>query len=378
MKTLYHLSIYIAFLFFWMACNSNSSQLDGVDEQSETGLAQSEKGKDKEISMIKVSDENEKSFTVDIPKGWDYKVSLERPHGQMRNCGVAVSPDGKSRIFFGDPSLPTFQTPMPEYGMYEGMQMGPLTQISNYVAADQFLANYAKMAFGRNKDFKVTKVEQNNQLKKTTEDAYKKAGLPVQITAATVSFEFQENGEQRLGQINGTCAGGSGMWTVDLNGFSSDSEKFSQTQMLLEKMVSSYKVDPNWRAKEDQAFAARMQAQQQQSQQYMQQMTNAHNQRMSDMNANFNAHQQRMGNMSAANDAQYQSWQNNQASSDNQHRKTIDMIRGKEQVRSGNQYGKVQAGYNYYYVNPNSGQYYGTNSETQNVPDGYEQWRVDD
>ena len=123
----------------------------------------------------------------------------------------------------------------------------------------------------------------------------------------------------------------------------------------------------------------------------MQQMTNSHNQRINNMQQNFNAHQQRMSDMRASHDASYQNWQNNQNSidsrnqawqnnqnrQDDQHRRNIDLIRGEEQVRNGNNVGKVESGYNYYYVNPSNNQYIGTNREPQSVPEGYEKWEVE-
>jgi hypothetical protein len=98
---------------------------------------------------------------------------------------------------------------------------------------------------------------------------------------------------------------------------------------------------------------------------------------MANMQSSFNAHQQRMGNLQAGYDAQNQTYINNQISSDNQHRRTIDVIRGEETVRQGNKTAKVEAGYNNYYINSSNNSYYGTNSDPQTVPSGYEKWNVE-
>jgi hypothetical protein len=114
-----------------------------------------------------IVDPNEAAFTVNMPKGWKSKVSLERVYSQTRNCGVSNSPDGKTRLFFGDPSFTIFNLPAPEYGMYEGAQTGnPLSQVKHFVPADQFFREYADMAFGNNKQFKIVSVTTDEELKK--------------------------------------------------------------------------------------------------------------------------------------------------------------------------------------------------------------------
>ncbi|MCB0844369.1 MAG: hypothetical protein KDE26_14040, partial [Bacteroidetes bacterium] len=70
------------------------------------------------------TDPRENAFTVSLPSDWKTQVSLERPHGQIRSCGVSVSPDGKSKVFFGDPTLPTYMAPNPQFGMYKGANTG--------------------------------------------------------------------------------------------------------------------------------------------------------------------------------------------------------------------------------------------------------------
>lgn len=336
-----------------------------------------------ETEWTTLSDLNENAFTVDMPKGWDSKISLVRQYGQTRNCGVTTSPDGKIRLFFGDPSIPSFNVPMPELGMYENMPTGnPLSQVSRFIPAGRFFSDYAGMAHGKKSGFKIVSVTTDKELQEEYEKAFTLASggntANTTITTARVLFEYTDNGHKVSGALNGVTYLLGTIWGVECSGYTAAGDLSEQAETYRVAMLRSFKINPQWRQKEDQAFAARMEANRQQNNAYMQQMTNAHNQRMSDMNASFNAHQSRMQNMQASHDAWNQSWSNNQAMQDRQHGRTIDMIRGEEQVRSGNQYGKVESGYNHYYVNPNTGQYFGTNSPVQSLPENYQEWQIDD
>ena len=91
-------------------------------------------------SFVSHTDPRENAFKVSFPEGWQTKVSLERPHQQIRTCGISVSPDGKSRLFLGDPSIPTFMQPNPQMGMNAGMNTGnPLLVIQPLIPASRLI-----------------------------------------------------------------------------------------------------------------------------------------------------------------------------------------------------------------------------------------------
>jgi hypothetical protein len=191
-----------------------------------------------------------------------------------------------------------------------------------------------------------------------------------------VTFEYLEDNEKRIGVIYGISTLSESMWFAEVNGFTTTEANKTEMQNCLTTVVKSYKTKPQWHEKENRAHEQRMQMNAQANANYMQQMTNAHNQRMANMQASFNAHQQRMGNLQAGYDAQNQAYQNSQNTSDNNHRRNIDVIRSKETVQQGNKTAKVEASYNNYYINASNNSYYGTNSNPQTVPDGYEKWDV--
>ena len=358
--------------------NNEADEEDSL-KTSQTSEANKESDKKEEgIVLVKLNDPLENAFSVDMPMDWYTKIGLERPYGIIKSCGVAISPDQKTRIFFGDPTLPTFTLPMPSYGFYEGMTLGsPLQVVSSYINPNQFFENYAKMAYSKYPGFKINSVEPNTELQKIYSEGAQKVGFQARIIALTVTFEFDEGGEKRIGKINGISSLAESIWTAEVNGFTTTEAKSEEIEKCLTTIVKSYKTNPVWREKENRAHEERMRMSAQASANYMNQMTQAHNQRMANMQSSFNAHQQRMGNLQAGYDAHNQTYLNSQTSSDNQHRRTIDAIRGEETVRQGNQTAKVEAGYNNYYINSSNNSYYGTNSEPGYVPDGYEKWDVE-
>jgi len=361
------------------SCENSNQPTKNEDSSRDSTTEQSENTEQsKEIVMVKINDPLENAFSIDMPKDWYSKIGLERPYGIVRSCGVTISPDQKTRIFFGDPSLPTFTLPVPDLGFYDGMNLGsPMQIVSSYVDPNQFFEHYTKTAYAKYPGFKINNITPNVELQKIYSEGAQKAGLSARVTALTISFEYLEENEKRVGKINGISTLAESMWSVEVNGFTTTEEKKNEIENCLTSIVESYKTNAQWRENENRAHQQRMQMNAQANANYMQQMTQAHNQRMANMQSSFNAHQQRMGNLQAGYDAQNQAYSDNQASSDNHHRRNIDVIRGEETVRQGNKTAKVEAGYNNYYVNSSNNGYYGTNAEPQSVPDGYEKWNVE-
>jgi hypothetical protein len=331
-----------------------------------------------DIEYVSIADTKENAFSLNMPKGWESRASLERFFTISRQCGVTISPDKKTRIFFGDPTIPNFTIPMPEIGLFEDSPFGnQLSQVRPYIPSDKFLPDYCQMAFGKRNSFKIVSVKPNQQLQSDYEKSFQQSGAQSTITASTVVFEYSENGTKFMGEISGVAYLLGYNWNVDLKGFTCEPSNKQLAEDVLAEMTNSFKTNNEWRQKENAAFAARMENDRMKNAMIMNQMTTSHNQRMADMQQNFNAHQQRMGQMQSSNDAYNQGYMNSQQSQDEQHRRFVDFIRGEEQVSSGNSQMKVEAGYNHYYVNQSSGEYIGTNSQFQSTPNNYEEWQID-
>ncbi len=313
--------------------------------------------------FVKMTDPKEGAFSILMPQGWNSQIALERPEGQVRICGASTSPDGSSRIFFGDPNMPTFMVPNPQMGMNAGMQTGSrMLVILPYMPADQFAADYAKRCYGQLPGFTITQVAPNQQYQAEVAAKFREVGLNPRMSAAFATFEFTYEGKQIRGRINSMTAQFEGTWVVEVNGFTTSGDP-AATEKILNTVIESHQTNPQWQQQENMR-----------NQQQMAQSNANHQQRMNNLKQNFNSHQNMMQQRYSAADAQHQNWQNNQAAQDQQHSQYMDYVRGQENVTNGTQSGKVDAGYNNYYVDPNTGQYIGTDSYTNPDPGTYEQW----
>ncbi len=137
-----------AIVLFQVAACADSNQNSSSEKNGILGFFSSDESND--LSYESMTDPNENAFTIDVPKGWNSRISLERFNTITRQCGVTVSPDNKTRVFFGDPSIPNFVLPEPSIGLYEnGPFDTPTSQLRQFVSDENFMSDYTKMAYGR-------------------------------------------------------------------------------------------------------------------------------------------------------------------------------------------------------------------------------------
>ncbi|MEM9984928.1 MAG: hypothetical protein AAF804_07510 [Bacteroidota bacterium] len=317
------------------------------------------------LSLNEVNDPVEGAFTIQLPEGWRHEVALKRPGGQIRSCIFAQSPNRKTSLFWGDAKLPTYMLPNQQYGMRTGMNLGnPMMRVQPFMHAEAFFRDYVQKNYGQLPGFRLTATQAHPTFQRWLEQEAAKYGFSQsQITSVKVNFEFEDGGQMVQAQINGTTFGMEQIWMADVAGFICTGDTVGVEKLLL-KVMSSKELNQQWQQREN----ARNQEQARQS-------AAAHRQRMASQQAAFDAHQRMMQDRYAAADAQHQNWMNNQAAQERQHDQFIDMIRDEETVTNGYQTGKVEAGYNQYYVNPNTGEYVGTNAYQNPDVSVYELWK---
>lgn len=348
---MFHLLTHSVVVLMLAACGSDPSYMN--DHLAATGM-----------SFVEVADPAEGAFTVAMPKGWKTAVGLLRPQGQLRSCGFALSPDGEACVFFGDPRMPSFYLPAPQYGMYAGMSLGsPMFQVIDYVPADRFFVDYVRRQYGHLPGFRVLGQAPNAWHQAQIDTLAARLGMQVRSSATSVAFTFIEDGKPVQAQVNGATYQVYQGWMADVYGFITSGDT-SSLGSLATGVFASVKTQPQWQQQENARH-----------QQMAEQSNLAHQQRMQQMQQNFNAHQERMKNLSAANDAYNEAWRQRQLSQDRQHDQFIDYIRGEETVTNGNQTAKVESGYNHYYVNPTDQTYIATDSPYQPDMSVYELWR---
>ena len=316
------------------------------------------------IQFIRYFDPKENAFSIAMPMGWNSQVSMERPYGIIRSCGVSVSPDQRTSIFFGDPTLPMFQMPNPMMFLFRGMNTGnTLKQIEHFIPAQHFMPRYVQMRYGYLPGFRILGVQESPFMRQLTIRKMREEGFNFQVTDASVLFTFEENGQTVYGKINGATVNMELAWAVDVNGLITMDDP-NQIEPLLNQMVSSHQTNPAWQQRESMR-----------NQQVLNQMNHDHQMRMQQMQQQFQSHQNMMQQMYNSADAQNQQWRDQQQINDQRHEQFIDYIRDETTITNGHQTAKVEAGYNSYYVNQTTGEYIGVNNYENPDPTIFEHWK---
>jgi len=352
-------------------------------------------------SFSKQIDPVERSFSVEMPDGWNNALGLTRSQGSFqlpRSWASSSSPDGATNWFIGDPNVPLFHVPVSDQ-MLQSVGMGMMSPqqgrefmknyfrkegiaIRAYQSAQQFSEAYARRRFGKQPGFRVLGHAPNPRLAKAIADLDRRLGTPArQIDTVTTRFEYSGfSGE--VWASSGQLPGDPNMWAADVSGFTTpagNGNSHDSAAKLFSRSALSLDISPKWLAREKQRGEQRQAQIAQQNQNRLQQSQQQHQQRMAMMQNNFNAHQQRMAGRSAAMDQQNQAWQAGQDRSYQQHQSFVRGIQDRTVVNSPNSYGgpsfEVDAGANNYYVDPLNNQYFGTDAplDQGQIPDGYQQ-----
>jgi len=344
-------------------------------------------------SFTKLIAPTERSFSVELPDGWNNQLGLKRSSGDYkmpRSWITSRSPDGATQLFIGDLEVPMFQTQLPP----EAQAAGPAAMqfvrnylrkegiaIKPYLNARQFGAEYTQRRFGQQPGFRILDMTENQPLKQAAAALDQRLGNPSRpLDTVTVNFEYAGHKGQ-VWVASGYASGAPNIWSADVSGFTT-TDKIETGKKLFAQSALSFDISPKWMAREQQqmqqremAVQQRMQMQRQNMQAQRQQMNQGHQQRMQALQNNFNSHQRRMQQRSAAMDQQHQSWMNTQNQNYEQHQSFVRGIHDQTLVNSGGSSWEVDAGANNYYVDPNSNTYFGTDQplDQGQIPDGYQE-----
>lgn len=354
---------------------TNQSANNDAQQNEESFFGSMFSGSSGDVEFVNVTEPNEQAFSVNVPKGWKADVAMIRRGGGVKNVGSITSPDGKINLFFGDPNLPSFGLPNPQMGMYEGMNTGnPLFQVRQFVPADQFFKDYTSRRFGNNQGFRILNIVPNNEMKQKVQAEFQKQGAQGQVSTTNVIFEYQNQGQKYQGKISGICMSVGTVWIATVSGYISSGDESAVADKCLAELNNSFKTNQQWQQRENQQMAMQSQQRHQQNMQNMQSSFNAHQNRMKANQSSFDSYMNSQRDLSNTYDNSHQSWMNNQQTMDRGQENFVDYIRDEQRIGNGENYTKVESGYDNYYVNQNEGTYIGTNSQFDVAPDGYEQW----
>jgi hypothetical protein len=246
-------------------------------------------------------DSVEGAFSLEVPAGWQGDVRTLRVGQLTRRAVRAVSPDGSVRLSLHDPDLPAFYEPS------SGMFVTPgVHQLMPFVPAETFLPQYLQQRFGAAPGFTIGAVVDEPDLVRDTVQRAAAHGYQVRPTASSAEFSFTDQGNQVAALMMCSTTSFGPTWAADVFAVFAVGGGRPDRALLLHALRSE-RTNDQWQAGENQLFANQQMINAQQSQQWMNVMTQGHNQRMGDIAAagmaNTAMHNDRMAMGKASTDA---------------------------------------------------------------------------
>ena len=305
---------------------------------------------------VSVTDPVEDGFTVQMPKGWNNRGYSARAYDIHRSVCISVSPDGDTVLFSGDPSLPQYFLPRAATPIhYQFAKVNPLIKIEDARPADVYAQEYAKRKFGKLDGFQVQGVDDDPKTANSMREAFAKHGMQIEASSAILNFTYTDKGSKSNGKLFISVAVNDSIFSVDVSGISTKGKPADFEPMLM-KIRTTFKVNPQWQAKQQQLHQQRMA----QIEAHGRMMTQRHNENMAWIQRSAQRHQARMQSIWASNDAQMQSYWQRSANSDLQHQRFLNYINDENTVvGSDGKAFQVDNSYERYFMHKRNGTYLG-------------------
>ena len=226
------------------------------------------------VQYTRWTDPRESAFSLEVPAGWTATGGLFRfAPVDTRGAWQAASPDGRIRITGGDADLPTFTEPnqmLAMTGFREGAWYSPgygvRMLVRRFTPAAAFVQEYiasrvaqgaAALAFADRRDRTADAAGLNALYAR-----FQAYGASLHLTAGDAAFTCQRNGEPMAGYYfagvlrTQTAGMQGGLWHVDhLFGFLAPQAQAGQAHAILEHMLASIQVNPQWAAMQSKVTA---------------------------------------------------------------------------------------------------------------------------
>ncbi|RYG63251.1 hypothetical protein EON80_21615 [bacterium] len=305
------------------------------------------------MPLVKVTDPKENSFSISMPKGWRNQAFLARTYELYRPVSTSLSPDGSTVMFVGDPRLPSFTLPDPQFDELRAMvPMNPLSEVSERIPAREYFDGYVREKFGQLPGFRITGITPDPaQERRITADG-RKVGREYDPEAVRVAFTYRDNNKPMRAIVNGNTAQFQNIWIVGVSGVTTTGDPLLYNDLLL-RVVNSHRTNQQW-----------MQQQQQLHEQRMAILRQDYANQMASFNASNQAHQVRMNAIQDAGNANMKSWYEKQAAGDVAHRNFLNYITDEKTVVSGGKAFQVDNSHQKYFINKQNNTYIGTDRNT--------------
>jgi hypothetical protein len=217
------------------------------------------------IMFTQWRDPREGGFTLNVPQGWQISG------GTVRNSAIdprqvvrATSPDGRIRVFIGDPNLVPREVPnrmtafarLREGQTTQGAWGGPVL-LAQYQTGEQFARSYVSGGLCRQAQIRHSNIvpDATRELNAQAVAYERTVGASAQAWVGEAAFQCgPQTGYVRASTVLAGPANAAQVWLVmELGGFVADPAQASLARYVLDNMVGSVQMDPQWEARQAQA-----------------------------------------------------------------------------------------------------------------------------
>jgi hypothetical protein len=193
-------------------------------------------------------DPKENAFTIQIPKEWivSNDSGLIRPYIDAGVKLMATSPKNQQFLYLTPYGIYTAPNDLltfsgfPEGSYYYGML------VKKYIEADDFLNEIVQQL-----SIETEIIEKINRPDLIVEDVI---SIITQQSAAEMTYSFNSNGEKIINKLIAynylVEISGTKVWAASIFGYSSPESLFNETEYLVLKSAETFKVNPEWAARE--------------------------------------------------------------------------------------------------------------------------------
>src|SRR5262249_11195710 len=225
-----------------------------------------------QIQWQRVTDPNERAFTVELPLGWHAEVGLVRRNRIPRVVITARSADRAISFFYGDHRFPVFTAPsesLASGGFQEGMLYVPAPGlrilVAKYQTGAELALKWGGEWVGRDcHDLRTMQVRALPEADRILDFGSTLAGVGLSNESGEASFSCSLRSAPAAAYVFATTQQastaltfGHERWWLDLwTGFIARKDRAGEATEILTHIVNSLSMDPDWITSQGQATTA--------------------------------------------------------------------------------------------------------------------------
>lgn len=217
------------------------------------------------LAYTRWADPREGAFSIEVPEGWSVQGGAFRHAAvDVRAMVDARAPDGAVAIRIGDADLPTFTEPLPFFpeGSTYSPGYGVSMRVRRVASGRGFATDYVRSVVSQScAGVEIIESSDRSDAVQQLNAIYQQYGLAAVMNAGEVTFSCRRgdrvmNGYYFAG-IQVVRMGGPAMWRAEnLLGYLATPDRAAQAKDVLARMVSTFRLDEAWAARQQQTTAA--------------------------------------------------------------------------------------------------------------------------